>query len=108
MRTHSLLTAIALLCLMPAEYSRAGDAQSGAYLVVSPGSCGTYVDARKNNDWFLFGWWLNGYITAANALTPNTYNYLGNSDIGAEPSFGRKSTAAKTHCRFSLWQQPRY
>ena len=46
-------------------------------------SCGDFIAARKKGegaDWY-YGWFVQGYISAYNAISPNTYNIYGNTDF---------------------------
>jgi hypothetical protein len=53
--------------------------KDGSYLYSGP-TCGQFVAAEGVNK-FHWGWWMNGYLTAYNALTPDTVSILGSSDL---------------------------
>jgi len=58
------------------------DDAEGAYSVQAPISCGNWVEHSKEDDWTNTAnhYWVVGYITAYNRLTPDVYNIMGDTD----------------------------
>ena len=67
--------------------------RAGNYSVYAGRTCGAYLDARKNNSDNSFGWWVAGYITAANFVSSDTSDYLHSTDVRGAMAWLEK------HCR---------
>ena len=80
MRAIGALTA-GLIALGAAGSPPQAADSTGRYAGYFTSSCGTFLDARKNNRSIMFDTWLSGYITAVNQHTPETYNYLASTDL---------------------------
>ena len=78
---RTLVSLAFLLLVVPG--SGMGTDADGRYEVYAFGlhSCGTFVEARRNRDDFLFATWFTGYMTAVNQLSHTAYSMLGTSDI---------------------------
>ena len=75
---HRLIIAIALLWLATPMVSAAD--KDGAFALKGIGrlNCAQFVDAAKNgtNRLYQFGGWLEGYVSAYNHLSPDTFDVL--------------------------------
>lgn len=62
-----------------------GADKNGAFQSQGQRSCGTFIEARnsRSDQGGYAGAWIGGYITAYNAITPNTYSILGASDYNS-------------------------
>jgi hypothetical protein len=71
------LTLILLICVSFAAH--AGD-KKGNFAVWGPGvkSCFSYTSARKAEKYDAYKYFIMGYLTAYNTLTPDTYRISGN------------------------------
>jgi len=56
----------------------------GSYFQQGAMSCSKYLTEQKKESWAYSGYmaYVAGYFAAVNLKTPNTYNILGNSDLG--------------------------
>lgn len=76
MRRFAFAALIALHAALP-NGARAAD-PSGTFAVDGIGTwtCQRYLDERaaQSNYYFMFGGWLDGYLTAINAYSPDTYD----------------------------------
>lgn len=77
-----LILAAALLAAMPG--ARARDA-AGSFETLGARSCATYMRDKQAQGWAYNAdaAWVTGYLTAYNALTPDTSNILGETDVSA-------------------------
>jgi hypothetical protein len=59
--------------------------QSGNYAIWGMGnkSCFSYTNARKSDEYDNFKYYIMGYLTAFNALTPETFRVSGNMNLKA-------------------------
>jgi hypothetical protein len=75
-----LILAAVLLCVLPC--ARARDA-GGSFATVEASSCATLLQDRKARGWAYNAdtAWVAGYLTAYNALTPDTNDILGGTDL---------------------------
>jgi len=75
-----LILAAALLCALPGAWAR--DA-SGSFETVGAKSCAAFMRDHKAQRWAYNAdtAWVTGYLTAYNALTPDTSNILGDTDV---------------------------
>ena len=57
---------------------------NGRYVQQGAVPCSTYLTEQKKETWSYTGYigYVAGYFAAVNLKTPNTYNILGNSDLG--------------------------
>ena len=51
--------------------------KSGAFWGFGATSCAQFSEARQNKSDAIYRWWLAGYMTAVNNITPDTYNIVG-------------------------------
>ncbi|HKI63721.1 MAG TPA: hypothetical protein VKA16_03755 [Burkholderiales bacterium] len=75
-----LILAATLLATMPGAWAR--DA-TGSFETVGAKSCGSFLQDRQAHGWAYDAdtAWVTGYVTAYNALTPDTGNILGDTDV---------------------------
>ena len=75
-----LIVAAALLCMAPGAWAR--DA-SGSFDTVGAKTCAAFMSDHKAQSWAYNAdtAWVTGYLTAYNALTPDTSNILGDTDV---------------------------
>ena len=75
-----LIVAAALLCMAPGAWAR--DA-SGSFETVGAKSCAAFMRDHKAQSWAYNAdtAWVTGYLTAYNALVPDTSNILGDTDV---------------------------
>lgn len=75
--TKKQMTALALSCLLTPLTLAAAD-KEGNFAVEGAGlaSCENFVAerAKKSNVYWMFGGWLDGYVTAINQFAPDTYD----------------------------------
>ncbi|WP_282607424.1 peptidoglycan-binding domain-containing protein [Pelagibius sp. Alg239-R121] len=68
---------LAVFLFAPISVPRAADdTQNFAVKGAGLANCGAYIEARQQNApaFYQFGGWINGYLTALNQLTPETYD----------------------------------
>jgi hypothetical protein len=67
---------LALLSLASIAASAADGAGNFAVDGIATQTCQQFVDERaaKSNHYFMFGGWVDGYVTAINQFAPNTYD----------------------------------
>ena len=86
---------VAIMAILPSLAQ--GADQTGEFRVKGVGLelCRTYLQeqARKSPTYFLARSWLNGYLTAHNQLTPDTY------DMAAEHNLERLIVWVDTYCK---------
>lgn len=72
-----------LLILLLTGGNGIADDGKGNYAIwgVGNNSCFSYLKARENNDFDAYKLYLTGYLTAYNALTPDTFRISGTMDM---------------------------
>jgi len=77
-----LILAATLLATMPGAWAR--DA-TGSFETVGARPCGTFLQDKQAHGWAYDAdtAWVTGYVTAYNALTPDTSNILGDTDVSS-------------------------
>ena len=54
--------------------------ENARYTAIGSVSCGKWVEYREANNSREEQYWISGYLTAYNELTPDVYNIMGNAD----------------------------
>ncbi|MDX1654208.1 MAG: peptidoglycan-binding protein, partial [Candidatus Competibacteraceae bacterium] len=90
------ITLATLLCLAAPLASQGADPE-GNFAVKGAGlaTCEAFLKERENksNYYFMFGGWLDGYVTAVNQLVPETF------DIAPWESTDALAALIENHCR---------
>ena len=71
-----------LLLMMLASGPAWAVGNDGASVIVGPISCGKFIENLKTGG-SPYMLWVAGYLTAYNALVPDTFDVLGNSDMAS-------------------------
>ena len=77
-----LIVAATLLAAMPCAWARD---TAGSFETVGARSCAAFLQDKRAHGWAYDAdtAWVTGYVTAYNALTPDTSNILGDTDVSS-------------------------